>query len=169
MIGPKTKLVALVAVPCLVADQITKLVAVNAIPENTGVKVIPGLFDLTMRYNRGAAFSLFDKHPTIFFLVVAGVAMAALIYFIAQLKLTQRRQIIALAAVLGGAVGNLIDRVRLGAVIDFLLVYFRGLSWPAFNVADAAIVIGVLVFLYDNFREGSAAEPGKSADAKDAA
>ena len=58
---------------------------------------------------------------------------------------------------------------RLGAVIDFLLVYFRGLSWPAFNVADAAIVIGVLVFLYDNFREGSAAEPGKSADAKDAA
>ncbi len=149
----KIFLVAGTALLALGSDQITKALALRTLTENQQVPVIPGFFDLTLRYNTGAAFSLFASKPALFFFILSALAMAALVYFITQLDEGQKLQIVALGAILGGALGNLLDRARLGFVVDFLLLHYRGFFWPAFNMSDAFIVVGVFVFLWKNFSE----------------
>lgn len=135
-------------------DQAAKFLALASIKENQEIPVIPGFFDLTLRFNRGAAFSFFESLPPLFFFVISIAAIALLLYFIAQLSSDQTGQLSALGAVLGGALGNLLDRARIGVVVDFLLFHFKSLSWPAFNIADTLIVLGVFAFLYCNLRHG---------------
>ncbi len=133
---------------CLLAlDQASKLLIVRYVPPHQAKDVIPGLFAIAHVENRGAAFGLLADLPLagIFFVVISLVAICFIIAYFRWVKDEEVWTPICLALVLTGAVGNLIDRFRLGRVIDFLDVHYRGWHWPAFNVADSCITIGVLL------------------------
>ena len=116
--------------------------------------VIPGFFSLTYLTNTGAAFGILAGHPTwwrqAFFIAIALAALVAITVMYRRLRNESVWYEIALAFIAGGAIGNVIDRVRLGSVVDFLDVYIGTRHWPAFNIADSAITVGVAVFLVKN-------------------
>lgn len=128
-------------------DQATKQWIHSTLHLYERVSIIPNYFHLTYIRNQGAAFGLFSSQPESFrmpfFIGVSLVAVAFIGYFFHRARPDQRLLVIALGLVLSGALGNLIDRVRLGEVIDFLDIHWRHLHWPAFNVADIAICFGV--------------------------
>lgn len=137
----------------IIADRLTKMAAVAWLDPVSPVSVIPGFFDLTLVRNPGGVFGLMRDlsegvRSAIFTFVPAAVIVAIAAYAW-RLPLSQRFTRAALALVLGGAAGNLIDRIRLGHVIDFLDVYWRDHHWPAFNIADSAICIGVGLMLFE--------------------
>ena len=149
-------LVLLVLTPLiLVIDQLTKLYIDGSMKLYESIPVIDGLFSITYLRNRGAAFSFLSdaswRLP--FFLLATVIAVIAILMAFKKLRDDQRFAAVALTMILAGAVGNLIDRVRMGEVIDFLDVYWRGHHWPAFNVADSAICVGVAMLALDLFRE----------------
>jgi signal peptidase II len=127
-------------------DRLTKWLIAREIALHDSIQIIPGCFRLTHVENRGAAFSLFadSTSPWRMWLLV-GFSVVALIVVFALLwrdSHTMRATGIGLSLILGGALGNLWDRVATGRVVDFLLVYIGQYQWPAFNVADSAIVVG---------------------------
>lgn len=140
-----------VATAVLVLDLATKALVEARIPLHHSVPVVEGLFSLVHVRNTGAAFSLLAEAPgAIRVPLLAAIAIAAAVAVVAFVRKLDDRQWLltsALALVLGGAVGNLVDRLRYGAVVDFLLVYWHNWHWPAFNVADSAISVGVVVLL----------------------
>ena len=151
---PENKFIFLgvLAAAVVVLDQFTKLLVLSWIPLHGSVAVVPGFFDLTHLYNTGGAFgflagkgSLF-KH--LFFMTASAVAMGMIIYLYWKTPRDFRFLRVGLSLILGGALGNVIDRVRLGKVVDFLDVHFQDLHWPAFNIADSAITVGILIFVY---------------------
>lgn len=139
----------------ILLDQITKLLIQKAIRLNESVVVIHDFFSLTYIRNPGAAFGLFADQSvgfrSIFFLVISVVALSILFFFLAQTSKEDRSGLIAISLLFGGAIGNLIDRVRLGEVIDFLDFYVGRFHWPAFNVADSAITIGISLLMFNLF------------------
>ncbi len=136
----------LLALSVVLLDRWTKRVVAARIPMFTHIQIIPGFFRLTHTENTGAAFSLFADSPShwktgllIGFSVIAMVIVSVLLWRQASaLTITG----IALSLILGGAVGNLWDRVASGRVVDFLLFYVKQYQWPVFNLADSAIVVG---------------------------
>lgn len=136
------------------ADQASKVWIVQNFTLYQSLPVIDGLFNLTYLTNNGAAFSILAGQPALWrqvFFVTA--ACAALVFIgIAQRSFGRQSRVYstALALIAGGAIGNLIDRLRLGHVVDFLDVYIGSYHWPAFNVADSAISIGVTLFIIKN-------------------
>ncbi len=133
-------------------DQLTKYVVTATMPLHSSIPVVDGFFSLTYVRNPGAAFGFLATAPPFFraafFITVTVAAILLILYYIRRYKLEDRRLTLALSLILGGAVGNLVDRVRFGDVVDFLDVYIGSHHWPAFNVADSAISIGaVLLFL----------------------
>lgn len=146
----------LAALGVVVLDQLTKLAVLRGIPLHHQINVIPGFFDLTHVQNTGAAFGLFASaalplKALLLNLVALGVFVAVLVYAL-RTPVEHVRLQAALALVLGGAVGNLIDRVRTGSVTDFLLFYVGNHQWPSFNVADSAISVGVFLLAWDFWR-----------------
>lgn len=136
-------------------DQLTKwLIQANFLLHDSR-EVIPGFFNLTYVTNTGAAFGILaGDHSTLRMLFFAGVAVAALLAIVLgwrQLCGEERLMPHALGLIAGGAIGNLIDRLRFGAVVDFLDFYVQNHHWPAFNVADSAICVGVGLFLLGSF------------------
>jgi len=121
------------------------------------LSVIPGFFDLTYVRNPGAAFGfLAQASPALrsfFFSAVAVIAVFLILYFIIRHKEGTLLQATALSLISGGALGNLLDRVRFGEVVDFLDFYVGSYHWPAFNVADSAISVGACLLLYEIFRK----------------
>jgi len=137
----------------VVADQITKFVAVQQLAMNQIVAVTP-FFNLLLVYNAGAAFSFLSDAAGWqrgFFIGIALTASAWIVYLLRRYP-HQRRFALALSLILAGAVGNVIDRVLHGAVIDFLDFHAYGYHWPAFNVADSAITCGAVLLVWDAFR-----------------
>ena len=134
-------------------DQATKALIRAKLPLHESVTVIPGFFDLTHVRNTGAAFGMLDNtdfpYKPALMVVVALIALAAVASYALTLPATQRIARLGLALILGGAVGNLIDRATMGYVVDFADVYFRGVHFWAFNVADSAITVGVVLMLLD--------------------
>ena len=126
----------------LISDQALKLWAEQALKLGASVTVIPGFFSLTRVHNTGVAFGMAQGNNLMTGLLAAGILVFAA--WLARSWDWERRfvQIVA-AMVAGGAVGNLIDRVRLGYVLDFFDWHVRGWSWPAFNIADASISVGI--------------------------
>lgn len=117
-------------------------------------EAITSYFNLVMVYNKGAAFSFLSDQPgwqRYFFTAVSAIASLFILWMLKRHP-TQRLFCWALALILGGAVGNLIDRIAYGHVIDFLDFHVSGWHWPAFNVADSAITVGALLFVLDEFR-----------------
>jgi len=135
------------------ADQITKYVAVQQLALNQIVAVTP-FFNLVLVYNAGAAFSFLSDAAGWQRGVFIGIALiaSAWIVFLLRRHPHQRLFALALSLVLAGAVGNVIDRVLHGAVIDFLDFHAYGYHWPAFNVADSAISCGAALLIWDSFR-----------------
>jgi signal peptidase II len=137
----------------VVLDQITKALVKARVPLHDSVTVIPGLFDLTHVRNTGAAYGFLDNvdfpYKPAVMVVVALIALAAVASYALTLPATQRVARYGLALILGGAIGNLIDRATLGYVVDFVDVYWRGVHFWAFNVADSAITVGVVLMLID--------------------
>ena len=159
--------VGLISTSVIILDQLTKWMVRSELPLHDGVPVLPGFFSIVHAANRGGAFSLFaDAHEAIrlpFFFAAAVVAVSFLIYFVRQIPSDQRLLLFALASVLGGALGNLIDRALFGQVTDFLLVYYHGWTWPAFNVADSFISIGVTILVAHSIFGREADEPRPAA------
>ena len=145
------KMPLFVVIVTLVADQATKLHMNFWYKIGETTQIIPGLFALTHRRNTGAAFSLLAdvSWAIYFFIVVTLLAVIGLTWYIRNTTVEQQWLRLGLALILGGALGNLIDRVWHGEVIDFILVHWQQYYWPAFNVADSAICVGVGLRLLD--------------------
>lgn len=143
------KLLGVAALITIIADQLSKWLIVQHIPEYRSLTVIPGCFDLINIRNRGAAFGFLNRSDIEWqfwlFLGATIIAAIAIISVTRSLKDKATAMPIALGCILGGALGNLCDRIRLRAVIDFLDVYWRDWHWPAFNLADTAICIGAFL------------------------
>lgn len=135
----------------IVADQLSKLLVLNWLQLYESREVIPGFFNLVYVTNTGAAFSMLADVDSpwrhYFFLGIGSAAVIGLTVGYFVMRKENRWYGPAFACIAGGAVGNLIDRVRLGAVVDFLDVYVGKYHWPAFNVADSAICIGATIFI----------------------
>ena len=136
----------------VVLDQITKTIIINSLELYHSVKIIPGFFNITHIHNPGGAFGFLANQSSavrvIVFLFVSILALGFILYFYHKTPETHKMLATGFALIFGGAIGNLIDRVRFGTVVDFLDVYIKNLHWPAFNIADSAITIGMGVFVY---------------------
>jgi signal peptidase II len=150
----------------VVLDQITKVVVQHALVQGQTFDVWPPVVTLVLAYNPGAAFSFLASGSgwqRYFFLATALVASVLIIYMMARHR-SDRFLCFSLALVLGGAVGNLIDRLAYGAVVDFVLVRWPGGPrlldpWPAFNLADSCITIGAALLIWDSFRRSRVRTP----------
>ncbi|MFZ2207794.1 MAG: signal peptidase II [Porticoccaceae bacterium] len=144
----------LVAALVVVLDWWTKSLASSLL--DYGVpRVVTPLFNLTLLHNRGAAFSLLSEAGGWQHWLLGGIALAvsvAIVVALRRLPRTARWQGLGLALVLGGAIGNLGDRLRLGYVVDFIQVHYQDLYWPAFNIADSAITVGAALLILDALR-----------------
>jgi len=137
----------------LVLDQVTKTMIIARFARSESLTVIPGFFELFHTHNKAAAFGLFHGNPVVFFLVVNILAVSFIFYYFFKLERHDVLLAGSLAMILGGALGNALDRVRHGYVIDFLRFYIGKYDWPTFNVADIAIVCGVALFAIDMLRQ----------------
>ena len=153
---PKTKVFLGAFGLALPLDQLSKLAVIRWLDFSDRVTVIDGFFYLTHVRNPGSAFGLFAGSPepyrSVFFIGITAVAIVMILSFYRRLAPGDRLSALALGLVLGGAAGNLIDRVRLGEVVDFL--HFRlwgGYTWPDFNLADSFIVVGVALLVLELF------------------
>jgi signal peptidase II len=143
----------LIAISVVVLDRLAKLAVERKIPLHDGIQIIPRFFRLTHLENRGAAFGLFADSPSewkvailVLFSVIALVVVSTLLWKNSHSLSTTG---VGLALILGGAVGNLWDRLAAGHVTDFLLFYIGNYQWPAFNVADSAIVVGAGLLIFE--------------------
>lgn len=143
----------LVSVGVIVLDQWTKWLVELHLPHHMAETVIPGFLNLTHVRNTGVAFGLFaSDHGGLLLTILGFGALAAVSLYFWFAPSKDRWLLVALALVVGGAVGNLIDRVTSGAVTDFIDVYVGAHHWPSFNVADSAISIGIVLMAIDSFR-----------------
>jgi signal peptidase II len=139
----------------VVLDQVTKQIAENSLLLHKPLAVFPG-FNWTLMYNKGAAFSFLSQAggwQRWFFIILSSVISIALIAWLRQLKKDQQVLSAGIAFILGGAIGNVIDRGLYGHVIDFIQVYYKDFYWPAFNLADSAITLGAGLLILDMFIE----------------
>jgi len=141
----------------VILDQASKLAIAGSMHLYQSIQIVP-YFNLTYVHNTGAAFSFLSEAggwQRWFFAGLALVISGVIAVWLARLKQHETLLAVALSLVLGGAIGNLIDRLAYGYVIDFLDVYYQTWHWPAFNIADSAITLGVMLMLAESFGLGS--------------
>ena len=140
----------------VILDQASKLAIAGSMHLYQSIQIVP-YFNLTYVHNTGAAFSFLSEAggwQRWFFAGLALVISVVIAVWLARLKQHETLLAVALSLVLGGAIGNLIDRLAYGYVIDFLDVYYETWHWPAFNIADSAITLGVILMLVESFGLG---------------
>jgi len=151
-LSARAKLTVAWVASIVAADQVTKLLVDRWMPLHHSIPVIEGFFNLTYIRNTGAAFGIFAGSAAAFrlpFLIIFSlIAIGFVVTMIRRLPDDQTGLITALAFIMGGAVGNLIDRIAYGEVIDFLDFYWGPYHWPAFNLADSFITVGVLISVF---------------------
>jgi len=149
------RLLLIVSLIVLGLDQATKLYIDSHFALYESLTVIENFFDITYVRNQGAAFGIFADHAfrVPFFIGVSCLAAVGILWYLRRVGEHQRLHILALSLIFSGAVGNLLDRIRLGEVIDFIYVHWYQYYWPAFNVADSAITVGVGLLLLDMWRD----------------
>ena len=147
------RLEVVVAVTVVILDQVTKAMIRPAFALHESREVIPGFLDLTRVHNTGAAFGMLNAaefpFKTVVLSLIAFIALGGVAWYAATVPLSDRLARIGIAGVLGGAIGNLIDRASAGYVLDFVDAYWNGWHFWAFNVADAAITVGVIFMILD--------------------
>lgn len=139
----------------IVLDQLTKVVMSNWLELYQTVAVMP-YFNFTLAHNSGAAFSFLagaGGWQRWFFIALALVVSAVLVVWLSRLKAAAKMEAIAISLIIGGAIGNVLDRFIYGYVIDFVDIYIGSYHWPAFNIADAAICIGAVLLVLDSFKK----------------
>ena len=135
----------------LAGDQLTKLWAARAL-QDRDIEVIPGLFSLSYTENRGIAFGMLSNGDVRWLLVaISAVATGVVIFYMLKTPARHRVLLWSLALLAAGICGNLVDRVRMGSVIDFILFYYQTYHWPVFNIADTAITVGAVLMALDLF------------------
>ena len=136
-------------------DQISKMYVSSVMSLHASHPVIDGFFNITYVRNPGAAFGFLSNAApmfrSLFLIVVSAAAIVMILYFLAKNKSAAMLLTTALSLILGGAVGNLLDRIRFGNVVDFLDFYIASWHWPAFNVADSAISVGAVLLIVEMF------------------
>lgn len=147
----------IVSLAVLVLDLWTKWLVESHLGLHASVEVVPGFLNLTHVQNTGVAFGLFARHGAAggwWLLTALGLAALAFVgYYFRHVPAEDRLLLLALALILGGAVGNLLDRVMSGGVTDFIDVYYRSYHWHTFNVADSAITVGIVLMLLSSVRQ----------------
>ncbi len=153
----KLKYLILLTVSVLVIgiDQASKLYINKVMELHSSITVVQNFFNITYMRNKGAAFSFLSNfsYRIPFFILVSLIAITVIVSVLYKLRPDQKFAAVSLSLILSGALGNLIDRVRLGEVIDFLDAHWYEHHWPAFNVADSAICVGVFLLAIDMFLE----------------
>ncbi|WP_338057485.1 signal peptidase II [Shimazuella soli] len=142
----------IISILVIALDQVSKWWIVQHMELYQSISVVPDFFYITSHRNRGAAFGILQEQRWLFIIVTIGVVIAIIVYMVRMKKesiLTKT----ALSFVLGGAVGNLIDRIRTGEVVDFFHFQFGSYHFPIFNVADSSICVGVVLFLIANLMD----------------
>jgi len=143
----------LIALGIILLDRATKLVIIQTLRLGQGIPVIPGFLDIVFVLNPGAAFgflaTLSDEVRNPLFILISILAVVLIVFYHTRYLRSHRLVSVALGIVLGGAVGNLIDRLYYGMVVDFLDLHAGPYHWPAFNVADSAISVGVSLMILD--------------------
>jgi len=149
------RLLSIICLIILVVDQASKMYVDTHFRLHESLPVIDGFFHLTYVRNKGAAFGILANSAVRipFFITVSVVAMIGILWYIKRIRDDQKTVFFSLALIFSGAFGNLIDRIRYGEVIDFLDFFWRSHHWPAFNVADSAITVGVALLFVDMWRE----------------
>ena len=146
----------LIAILTIFFDQLSKWWILNLVMVPPKTIEVTQFFNLVLVHNRGASFGIFSDAPG--WASIALIVFAIIISIVLAIWMWQAQETflsIALALVIGGAIGNVIDRIRYGAVVDFLDVHAGGWHWPAFNVADSAITLGVILLILDSLRSKS--------------
>ena len=153
----KTKRVVVLLAAIVVVDQLTKIIVDWTMPLHHSIPMVKGFFNLTYVRNTGAAFGIFAGSAEIFrrpfLIVVSLVAIGFILAMLKRLPEKERGLMTALSFILGGAIGNLIDRIFYGEVIDFLDCFWGSYHWPAFNIADSFITIGVGMTAFCLYKE----------------
>ena len=149
------------AVAVVLADQLTKWIASTQLLLGNPVPLLGDVVRFTLVHNTGAAFGLFpgSRGP---FIVISILAIAVVLYLFLRETYRSLHHRVLLGCILGGAIGNLIDRVRLGWVVDFIDVGFRDARWPVFNIADSAVTLGVIFLAWSLSRSGQPAPDPES-------
>lgn len=147
-------IIIILSIIFLIIDQITKILVVNSLVPGENIEIIKNIFSIIYTNNTGAAFSIL-LGKRIFLIVVAVLIIGVLLYYIKRNKIEKKIDIIALSFVIGGSLGNLIDRIVRGYVIDFISIKIGNYNFPIFNVADILIVIGVFLLLLSSRRRQS--------------
>jgi signal peptidase II len=154
----------------IILDQVTKFLVATKIPLYYSIEVIHGLLNITHVRNPGVAFGLFANHEleykALIFVMVSAVAAVAILVIFYQSPEAKIMANTGLILIFSGAVGNMIDRVVHKEVIDFVDIYFRNFHWPAFNVADSCITIGVTLMIIDLFKHHPGGETPPDSPAK---
>jgi signal peptidase II len=135
----------------LVADQVTKRIAESYLTKNPVFDILP-VFNFQLAYNTGAAFGLLSDAggwQKLLLSTIALVVSVVIVVMVRRLKAHELQLAVALLLILGGAIGNLIDRVMYGHVIDFIHIYYQSWHWPNFNIADSAITVGAILLVMD--------------------
>ena len=136
----------------VVIDQLTKFLVLTRIPLHETITVIPGFMNITHVQNSGVAFGLFSGGNSnlqqMLLMGAAVIAVCVIFYFYTKTAHELRWMLVGFALIIGGAIGNIIDRIRLSQVVDFIEVYAGRFVWPSFNVADSAISVGIVIFFY---------------------
>ncbi|MHB8422921.1 MAG: signal peptidase II [Leptospirales bacterium] len=149
---------ALVAVSVFIIDQVTKFLVMSRVPVGSWVDVIPHFFRVISIRNTGIVFGLFSQGPArttqTVFIVFTIAAMVIILLYSHRKRSVRTPEFYVLALILGGALGNLLDRILHGRVVDFLDFYVRGYHWYTFNIADTGIVTGVFLLLIIQWIEG---------------
>lgn len=161
LFGPFSLFGGLIALAVFLVDRLSKwyLLDVYAIGLRGRVEVTP-FFDLVMVWNRGVSYGLFQQDTALGLVLLAGINfVAAILLWLWLARVRHRLTAISIALVIGGAIGNGVDRVIYGAVADFFHLHAFGWSWYVFNIADMAIVAGVLGLLYDSFTDSHKRAP----------
>lgn len=136
----------------LIVDQISKWIILTQAMSPPRVIEVTGFFNLVLAWNRGVSFSLFASDAAFMPYILSAIALLVTVGLFFWLRRQQNRlAALAIGLVMGGAVGNVIDRLRFGAVVDFLDFHLSGYHWPAFNLADSGITIGVILLLLESF------------------
>ena len=150
--SPQGKRLILVSSAVVLADQVTKYLIMKSLALHQAIEVIPGLFNIVHVLNPGGAFGFFATQSLgvrrFVFLFMSAIVAAFVVWMYHKAAKTHIFLSVGLAMIFGGALGNLIDRFRFGMVVDFLDIYLGSAHWPAFNVADSAISVGMAVLIY---------------------
>lgn len=153
-----------ISLPVVLLDHTTKYAIEHGTPEEWVRTVIPGFFDLVHRHNRGVAFSMFANHDAPWLssvLIVFAIAViSVLVWMLGTPHAGGKSARFGLALILGGAAGNVIDRILRGSVVDFADFYIGTHHWPAFNVADSAITIGACLVIFELLFRKEEEQPG---------